>query len=209
MTFIFYTLLAFVLLYSIILHEIAHGWVAEKMGDSSARMYGRITLNPIPHLDLFGTLLPIILMFSGARIIFGWAKPVPINPYNFNDYKKGMIWVSVAGVLTNLFIAWILATLLKLMPNATNDLAYVFQAVLKYGVRINIVLAVFNLMPIPPLDGSKLFQMILPYPYSEYIRRLEAYGFFILVLFLMFPPAQAFIWGIVSFIYRLMMFKIF
>lgn len=209
MVFLFYLLIAFILLYSIILHELAHGKAAELMGDSTARMYGRLTLNPVPHLDLFGTLLPIGLILMGSPIVFGWAKPVPINPYNFNDYKKGMLWTSSAGILTNLFVAWIMATVLRLLPAPQNDLTYVFQQALGFGVRINIVLAVFNLMPIPPLDGSKIFSMLLPYRYSQYIDRMEPYGFFILAFVFLSGIAQAVIFPIVSFIYNLMMFRIF
>jgi len=197
---LFYLLIAFILLYSIILHEIAHGKVAEMMGDDTARMYGRLTLNPIPHLDLFGTLLPIFLLLSGAPIIFGWAKPVPINPYNFTDYKKGMIWVSSAGIITNLMVAWILAILVKFVPFPA-----IIAHALIFGVRINIVLAVFNLLPIPPLDGSRLFQMLLPSPYSDFISRLEPYGFFVLLLILIFPPTQILLWSVISFIFNLMM----
>ncbi len=197
---LFYLLIAFILLYSIILHEIAHGKVAEMMGDGTARMYGRLTLNPIPHLDLFGTLLPVLLLLSGAPIIFGWAKPVPINPYNFTDYKKGMIWVSSAGIITNLMVAWILAILVKFIPFPA-----IIAHALIFGVRINIVLAVFNLLPIPPLDGSRLFQMLLPSQYSEFIYKLEPYGFFVLLLILIFPPTQMLLWGIISFIFNLMM----
>jgi len=197
---LFYLLIAFILLYSIILHEITHGKVAEMMGDDTARMYGRLTLNPIPHLDLFGTLLPIFLLLSGAPIIFGWAKPVPINPYNFTDYKKGMIWVSSAGIITNLMVAWILAILVKFVPFPA-----IIAHALIFGVRINIVLAVFNLLPIPPLDGSRLFQMLLPSPYSDFISRLEPYGFFVLLLILIFPPTQILLWSVISFIFNLMM----
>jgi len=197
---LFYLLIVFILLYSIVLHELAHGKVAELVGDTTARMYGRLTLNPIPHLDLFGTLLPILLLMSGAPIVFGWAKPVPINPYNFTDYKKGMIWVSAAGIITNLFLAWILAIVVKFLPLPT-----IFHQALLFGVQINIVLAVFNLLPIPPLDGSKLFQMILPSQYSEFIYRLEPYGFFLLVLILIFPPTQMLLWAVINFIFNLMM----
>ena len=187
----------------------AHGKAAEIMGDPTARMYGRLTLNPIPHLDLFGTLLPVLLLLAGSPIVFGWAKPVPVNPYNFTDYRKGMIWVSAAGILTNLFVAWILATVVKVLPEATNPTMYAVQQALIFGVRINIVLAIFNLIPVPPLDGSRLFSTLLPYEYSQYIYRLEPFGFFILIFILMFPPTRALLWGIISFIFNLMMVKMF
>ena len=209
MTFIYYLLIAFILLYSIILHELAHGKVAEMMGDTTARMYGRITLNPVPHLDLFGTLLPVLLILIGSPIVFGWAKPVPINPYNFSDYKRGMLFVSAAGIVTNLFVAWLLATLLKFLPLTGAGLPLVLSEVLRFGVMINIVLAVFNLIPVPPLDGSRILSMLLPYPYAEYIYRLEPFGFFILIFILMFPPTQMLLWGIISFIYKLMMLRVF
>lgn len=206
---IFYVIMAFIILYSIILHELAHAKVAEMMGDQTARMYGRLTLNPIPHLDLFGTLLPIFLLISGSPIVFGWAKPVPINPYNFRDYKKGMIYVSAAGIVTNLFVAWLLATIVKFLPEANSTGMYVLQRALIFGVRMNIVLAVFNFLPIPPLDGSKIFSMILPYQYAQYIYKMEAFGFLILLFVLMFPPTQMLLWGIINFIFNLMMIRIF
>jgi len=206
MILLYYLLIAAILLYSIILHELAHGKVAEMMGDSTARMSGRITLNPIPHLDLFGTMLPILLLISGSPIVFGWAKPVPINPYNFTDYKRGMIWTSIAGVLTNLFVAWVLATIVKFIP-AETQLTYIISSALLFGVRINIILAVFNLIPIPPLDGSRLLSMLLPYEYAQYIYRMEPFGFFILLFMLIFPPTQALLWAIISFVYNLVMFR--
>jgi Zn-dependent protease len=206
MIILYYLLIAFILLYSIILHELAHGKVAEMMGDSTARFSGRITLNPIPHLDLFGTLLPVLLLMSGSPIVFGWAKPVPINPYNFTDYKKGMIWTSIAGVLTNLFVAWVLATIVKFIPTDTQFM-YIVSSALLFGVRINIILAVFNLIPIPPLDGSRLLSMLLPYEYAQYIYRMEPFGFFILLFVLIFPPTQALLWAVISFVYNLVMFR--
>jgi Zn-dependent protease len=209
MTSLYYFLVVFILLYSIILHELAHGKAAELMGDGTARMYGRMTLNPIPHLDLFGTMLPVALIFLGSPIVFGWAKPVPINPYNFTDYKKGMLWVSSAGILTNLFVAWVLATVVKLLPAPQAVEMRVVQQALLFGVRINVVLAVFNLLPIPPLDGSRLFAMLLPYRYSQYIDRMEPFGFFILIFVLMFPPTQMLLWGVVSLIYGLLMVELF
>ncbi|MFA4844452.1 MAG: site-2 protease family protein [Candidatus Margulisiibacteriota bacterium] len=204
-----FLLIALILLYSIILHEIAHGKAAELMGDPTARLGGRLTLNPIPHIDPFGTILPIILVVIGSPIIFGWAKPVPINPYNFSNYRRGMIWVSAAGILTNLFLAWILATVLKVMPDNGSSLVYLLKEVLNYGVHINIVLAIFNLIPIPPLDGSKLAAMFLPYEQAAAIERLEPYGMIILFFILTFPLTQTLLWSIVDLIYNLMMMKFF
>jgi len=198
-----YLIVLFILLYSIILHELAHAKVAEIMGDPTARLAGRITLNPIPHLDLFGTVLPLLLFLSGAPIIFGWAKPVPINPYNFHDQRRGILFVSAAGIVANLFVAWVLATILKFLPYS-----YLNEA-LQFGVRINVVLAIFNLIPIPPLDGSKLFETLLPYPYSEYIYRMEPYGFFILLFILIFPPTQMLLWFVIDFVYNLLMVRLF
>ncbi|MEE8638534.1 MAG: site-2 protease family protein [Candidatus Margulisiibacteriota bacterium] len=209
MAVLFYILIAFILLYSIILHELAHAKVAEMMGDPTARMHGRITLNPIPHLDPYGTALPVLLLLLRAPIVFGWAKPVPINPYNFRDYKKGMIYVSSAGIVANLFVAWMLATVVKFLPEANSTGMYVLQQALMFGVRINIILAVFNFLPIPPLDGSRIFSMILPYRYSQYIDRMEPFGFFILIFIFMSGLARMVILPIINFIYNLMMFRIF
>lgn len=192
--------IALILLYSIILHELAHGKVAELMGDPTARLAGRLTLNPLPHLDPLGTLLPLLLMLTGAPLVFGWAKPVPINPYNFRDQDKGMLMVSSAGIVTNLFIAWLLGLVLRFLPETNTYLAQV----LLYGVRINVVLAVFNLIPIPPLDGSRLFAAVLPYRFQEYMYRLEQYGLIILFMLLLFPPTEMLLSYIIDLVCRLL-----
>lgn len=209
MVILFYIIIAGVLLYSIILHELAHAKASDMLGDPTPRYSGRLTLNPIPHLDPIGTLLPLFLFISGAPIVFGWAKPVPINPYNYRDVKKGTLIVSSAGIIANIFIAWLLATVLKIFPFPHNEGTQILRAVLDFGVRINIVLAVFNLIPIPPLDGSKILSSVLPYEHSAIMFQLERYGFFILIFILIFPPTQMLLFSVINLVYRFMTMSIF
>ena len=173
-------LMVVVFLFSVIVHEIAHGYVALLNGDPTARMLGRITLNPIPHIDLVGSiLLPLLLMLSPSGMIIGWAKPVPVNPLNFRNYRWGEFAVSAAGPVSNLALAAIFSVLLRLglgNPGLTQ-LAY-------YGVSINIILALFNLIPIPPLDGSHILALVLPRELARLYSHLQPVGFFlILILF--------------------------
>jgi Zn-dependent protease len=173
-----------ILLLSIIIHEVAHGYVALLFGDHTAERAGRLTLNPIPHIDPIGTiLLPLLLILSGSPIFFGWAKPVPVNPLNFSDIRRGELFTSIAGILANLSLAIIGALLLHSM-GATN---FVLTRTLQFMVDINLLLAVFNLLPIPPLDGSKVLLSLLPYSAAREFEKLEQYGF-ILLLMLMFIP---------------------
>ncbi len=173
-------LMVVVLLFSIIVHEVAHGYLALLNGDPTAKLSGRITLNPIPHIDPIGTLLlPALLLFTGSRVLFGWARPVPVNPLNFRNLRWGEISVSVAGPLSNLALAVVFAFLLRLgLGNlGLMKLAY-------YGVSINIFLALFNLIPIPPLDGSHLLAAVLPRELNRLYQHLEPVGFIlILILF--------------------------
>lgn len=172
--------MAVVFLFSVIIHEVSHGYVALRNGDPTAKIMGRLTLNPVPHIDPVGSiLLPGLLLLSHAGILFGWARPVPVNPLNYRDYRWGEITVSAAGPLSNLALAVIFAYILRL------DLGNLGLATLaSYGVSINIFLALFNLIPIPPLDGSHILAMLLPPNLLRLYRHLDAVGFIlILILF--------------------------
>ncbi len=173
-------IMAVVLLFSIIIHEVAHGYVALLNGDPTAKIMGRITLNPVPHIDPIGTvLLPLLLLFSGSRLLFGWARPVPVNPMNFRNHRWGEISVSAAGPLSNLALATVFAALLKLWGGNPG-----FTFLAYYGCSINIFLALFNLIPIPPLDGSHIVATLLPPELLRLYRYLEPVGFvLILILF--------------------------
>lgn len=174
-----------VLIFSAILHEIMHGVAAEKLGDPTARLAGRITLNPIPHIDPIMTiLLPAILLLSGSPIIFGAAKPVPVNPVMLKEGRKDLALVALAGPATNLFLALIGALLLKLFGEVNIILTIVLQFVIIY----NVVLGLLNLIPIPPLDGSKFFTIVLPEEMSIKYQSIAPFGFFILLSLLFFTP---------------------
>jgi len=187
-----YIFLIVILIFSVVIHEIAHGSVAYYLGDPTAKYAGRLTLNPLKHLDPIGSvILPIFLIImariTGGGIIFGWAKPVPINPYNFRDQKYGSLKVSLAGPGANLVIALFFGLLLRFFPGFINllGLALMFT----YIIYINILLAVFNLLPIPPLDGSHILFTFLPSSMQNVKVFLQQFGFFILlfIIFFLFP----------------------
>ncbi len=174
-----------VLIFSAILHEVMHGVAAEKLGDSTARLAGRITLNPLPHIDPIMTiLLPTILLLSGSPIIFGAAKPVPVNPLFLKDGRKDMALVALAGPATNLVLALLGALLLKSI-GGTNELLTI---VLQYVIIYNVVLGLLNLIPIPPLDGSKFFTIVLPAEAAMKYQSLAPFGLFMLLSLLFFTP---------------------
>ncbi|HSL72471.1 MAG TPA: site-2 protease family protein [Longimicrobiales bacterium] len=182
-----------VLLFSVVLHEFAHGWVALREGDNTALMLGRLTLNPIPHIDLFGSIIfPLILWLSQTGIVFGWAKPVPINPRNFRNYKRGDILVSLAGITANLLLAGVLTLFVILLVHlsrwvpALGPTLDVLRNMAGYGIIINLVLAFFNLIPIPPLDGSHVLYHMLPPRVGLRYRELGRYGMFILLALMIF-----------------------
>jgi Zn-dependent protease len=183
------TLLAVVvLLFSIVIHEVAHAWQARREGDDTAERLGRITLNPIPHIDVFGSIIvPAALFATGSGFLFGWAKPVPVNPANYRDYVKGDIRVSMAGIVSNLILAAI-ATLLTAVLVKIESLGFGSAALLdplytalQYGLFINLILAFFNLLPIPPLDGSHVLAHLLPRDLRQQYRRVGQYGILILM----------------------------
>lgn len=169
-----FVLLAIPLLYSIIVHELAHGWVAYRMGDPTAKWQGRLSLNPIKHLDPVGTLM--LFIFG-----FGWAKPVPVNFDNIHDTRKGLIFVSSAGIIANMFLAFGAFFLLRLLSPAPSG---ILATLLYYLAQINIILAAFNLIPIPPLDGSKILMGFVSERFQHLLSRIEPYGFFIIIGFL-------------------------
>lgn len=173
---------------AVVFHEFAHGFVAKKWGDKTAESQGRLTLNPIPHIDILGTLIfPIVSMISGANILFGWAKPVPINPSRFKNYKKGMIWVSLAGPGMNFLLAVLSAFVFFGIITWVPSSFYLFEplrAMAQVSVILNFSLGIFNLIPLPPLDGSKVVEVFLPYEASRKYQALTQYSFFILMALL-------------------------
>jgi len=181
--------LILILIFSIVIHEIAHGAMANYLGDPTAKYAGRLTLNPLKHLDLIGSvILPIFLILmnkiAGGGVIFGWAKPVPVNPYNFRDQKYGSAKVALAGPGANLIIALIFGFSLRFFPEilASFNLNLIFS----YIVYINIFLAVFNLLPIPPLDGSHILFSFLPSEMEIIKIFLSQFGLFILLFIIFF-----------------------
>lgn len=174
-----------------ILHEVMHGYIALKFGDTTAQRVGRLTLNPIPHIDLFGTiLLPALLIFSGSPILFGWAKPVPVNPLNFRNIRRGELMVSAAGILANFGLAITAAAIYHLLNALPQQFPIWVGALLQFTVKVNLVLGVFNLFPIPPLDGSKVLLSQLPYNLARSYQRLEPYGVLILLILMTIPFGQ-------------------
>ncbi len=187
---------------AVIIHEYAHGWVAWKLGDSTAKNAGRLTLNPAAHIDLMGTIvLPLFLLISKSPVIFGWAKPVPIDFRSLGNPKKDMIWVGLAGPGANILFAILLALILKFSV-ITGSVWLI--AILNMAIILNLVLAVFNIMPIPPLDGSRILMGLLPREMAMQYAKVERYGFIIIFGLLWFGAIGAVIWPIVMYLARLL-----
>lgn len=173
-----------ILIASVILHEVMHGYVADLLGDPTARLAGRLTLNPLSHIDpLFSVLIPALLIFSGSPVIFGAAKPVPINPIHFKDFKKDIALSALAGPATNIVLAIIAALIYNIFPIKN----YLITISLLQIVKINLALAILNLLPVPPIDGSKILIAFLPTNLANAYLSLQQYGLIILMLLLFTP----------------------
>ena len=175
-------------LLAITCHEVAHGYIAWRYGDPTARMLGRLTLNPLKHIDIFGTLMLVI-------VGIGWAKPVPVVIENLRNPKKDMVWVSIAGPVTNILLAIVSAGVLRLIlmvpPGSGAEINFILQPLsymVAFSVYINLLLAFFNLIPIPPLDGGHVLMGLLPYRQSAALARIEPYGMILIIVLVFFTP---------------------
>ena len=194
-------------LLAITVHETAHGWVARRFGDKTAQMLGRLTLNPIKHIDPVGTILvPAVMLLLPGGFVFGWAKPVPVDWRNFKHPKQDMAWVAVAGPASNLLmaLAWALAARVALGMSTDNWIALPLLFMGVAGIFINTILMVLNLLPLPPLDGGRVVTGLLPAPYAYQFARIEPYGFFILVALLVTGVLGIVMWPVVQLFLQLM-----
>jgi Zn-dependent protease len=179
-------------LLAITCHEVAHGYVAWRYGDPTARMSGRLTLNPLKHIDIFGTLMLVI-------VGIGWAKPVPVVIENLRNPKKDMVWVSIAGPMTNIFLAIVSAGLLRLIltvPSSGAEVNFMLQPLsymAAFSVYINLLLAFFNMIPIPPLDGGRVLMGLLPYRQAIALGRIEPYGMILIIVLVFFTPIFSYV----------------
>ena len=184
-------------LIAVTLHEVSHGWVALCLGDRTAKEAGRLTLNPLKHIDPVGTVvLPMLLLALHSPNVFGWAKPVPVNALRLRHPKRDMLWVGVAGPAANFLFALVGAGLLKLFGPVAPRL---FSLAMTYLVIINLVLGTFNLLPIPPLDGSRILTGVLPWRFARSLLSLERWGILLVMLLFLFGFVDRIIWPVVQF----------
>lgn len=201
------------LLVAVVIHEMAHGWAADKLGDPTARSLGRITFNPIKHIDPMMTIFfPAFLFFIGSPFIFGGAKPVPVNPRNLKNPRRDMAWVALAGPVSNFILAAIIIALSKIYLALAPSLSAVISPWililgvlwLSQGFLINIVLGVFNLFPVPPLDGGRIAVGLLPLPAAKAVASLERYGIMIVFALLMTGVMDKYLSPLIDFAQKLM-----
>lgn len=200
---IFFSMIALfqiiILIFSAVIHEYMHGWMADYLGDPTARNAGRLTLNPIVHLEWFGSLLlPGLMLLGGMPFVFGWAKPVPYNPYNLKDRRWGGAKVALAGPAANFLVALVFALVLRFLP----FVSLTFSGLLSLIVYINLILMIFNLLPIPPLDGSKILAPFLSPAWQEKYLSLERFGFILVILFAWL--GFSFILPVINFLFRIL-----
>ena len=199
----------FVLIFSVVIHEAAHAWTASWFGDPTAKLQGRLSLNPAVHLDPFGSvLLPLLLVLSGSPILLGYAKPVPVRSEYFARPLRDMMWVALAGPLSNLTVAAFFGFLYKMSFAIVPHLVLgseVVQFVFGYAITINLVLAFFNLMPIPPLDGSRILMPFLPLKGQLFLNKIEPYGFLIVMVCVYFGVFNIFLRPLLALGYRVLL----
>lgn len=198
-----------ILLFSVVIHELAHGWMALRLGDPTAKMMGRLTLNPIPHIDPVGSILvPLFSIIVAGQVFIAWAKPVPVNPMNFSNYKRDNILVSIVGPSSNFILAFvctILFILTAIFTPVIQPSSPIVQDVIEFllkmfagGITLNVVLGVFNMIPIPPLDGSHVVASLLPDELSEKYQSIGFFGIFIIILLLRWQPFYFLFSGIIG-----------
>lgn len=199
------TVSALPIIFAITVHEAAHGYVAKYFGDLTAEKLGRITLNPIKHIDPIGTiLLPALTLMLGG-ILFGWAKPVPVNFANLRNPKKDMFWVAAAGPASNFVMAIFWALMLNFSQSVPEGASYFLSQMSQVGITINLILMVLNLLPLPPLDGGRIAVSLLPMDLAVKLSRVEQYGFIILIVLLFTGVLGRVIWPIISFLQQMLL----
>lgn len=188
-------LMVIVFYFAIVLHEVAHGAMANIYGDPTAKIAGRLTLNPIKHIDIVGTIIPIVLILIGTPFLIGWAKPVPVNFRMLKNKKVGMFMVAIAGVAVNFLLAILAGILLVLMTKIQMSpfAADILSKLMTYMIEINIILGIFNLIPIPPLDGSRVIYAFADYKVRNFLDSMENYGIFIIIALMIFGVLDKFL----------------